>query len=64
MPTLVVRGERDPIVPQYWAEEVARILPRGRLAVVPEAGHALNYSRPHDLARLVRAYLSELDEPP
>jgi pimeloyl-ACP methyl ester carboxylesterase len=63
-PTLVVRGERDPIVPQHWAAEVARLLPRGRLVVVPRAGHALNYSRPHDLARLVRAFLSELDDPP
>ncbi len=62
-PTLVVRGERDPIVPERWAAEVARLLPRGRLAVVPGAGHALNYSRPDDLARLVRVFLSELGEP-
>jgi 2-hydroxy-6-oxonona-2,4-dienedioate hydrolase len=28
-PTLVVRGARDPIVPQAWAEEVSRLLPAG-----------------------------------
>src|SRR3712207_3371027 len=27
VPTLVVRGARDPIVPHGWAEEVARLLP-------------------------------------
>jgi pimeloyl-ACP methyl ester carboxylesterase len=29
VPTLVVRGARDRIVPQAWAEEVTRLLPRG-----------------------------------
>ena len=29
VPSLVVRGGRDPIVPQHWAEEVARLLPMG-----------------------------------
>ena len=60
-PTLVVRGERDPLVPQRWAEEVTARLPHARLVVVPGAGHALNYSRPRDLTRLVRAFLAESD---
>ncbi len=62
VPALVVRGSRDPIVPARWAERAAALLPRGRLAVVPGGGHALNYSRPRDLARLVRAFVSELDD--
>ena len=53
VPTLVVRGERDPIVPQGWAEEVAKLLPRGRLFVVPDAPHAVNYSAPAALVRVV-----------
>jgi pimeloyl-ACP methyl ester carboxylesterase len=31
-PTLVVRGEHDPIVPQPWAEQVTRLLPKGGAA--------------------------------
>ena len=58
-PTLVVRGERDPLVSQRWAEEVTARLPHARLVVVPRGGHALNYSRPRDLARLVRAFLTD-----
>ncbi|HEX6202194.1 MAG TPA: alpha/beta hydrolase [Thermoanaerobaculia bacterium] len=54
VPTLVVRGSRDPIVPRRWGEEVAALLPDGRLAEVDGGGHALNYSRPDELARLVR----------
>lgn len=34
-PTLVVRGSRNVIVPQRWAEEVATELPQGRLSSSP-----------------------------
>jgi pimeloyl-ACP methyl ester carboxylesterase len=58
-PTLVVRGGNDPIVPQRWAEEAARLLPRGRLAVIPGAGHTVNYNSPVELARLVRTWVGD-----
>ena len=56
-PTLVVRGERDPIVPQRWAEEVTRLIPRGRLLVIPGGPHCVNYSTPRAFARVVRIFL-------
>ena len=59
IPTLVVRGERDPIVPQRWAEEVARLLPRGQLVVIPGAAHAVNYDAPAALTRVVLPFLLE-----
>jgi 2-hydroxy-6-oxonona-2,4-dienedioate hydrolase len=58
-PALVVRGERDPIVPQRWAEEAARLLPQGRLMVVPGAGHTLNYNAPEETARILTRFLGE-----
>lgn len=51
---LVVRGERDPICGQRWAEQAAALLPRGRLEVIPRAPHAVNFATPEPLARLVR----------
>ncbi len=62
VPTLVVRGERDPIVPQRWAERVARLLPKGRLVVVPGAAHTMNYAAPSELARIVRVFAREGEE--
>jgi pimeloyl-ACP methyl ester carboxylesterase len=56
-PTLVVRGEHDPIAPQAWCEEAAALLPRGRLAVIPRAGHAVNFNAPRELALLTRTFL-------
>ncbi len=58
-PTLIVRGESDPIAPQRWAEELVALLPCGRLAVVPGAPHAVNYTSPDELAALVLGFLGE-----
>jgi pimeloyl-ACP methyl ester carboxylesterase len=58
VPALVVHGSRDRISPRSWAEEVARLLPDGRLVVLPHAAHAANYSAPAELARAVRSFLA------
>jgi 2-hydroxy-6-oxonona-2,4-dienedioate hydrolase len=60
VPTLVVRGNRDPIVPQRWAAEVAQLLPAGKLVVIPGAAHTVNYTAPEALARVVRPFLDEM----
>lgn len=52
-PTLVVRGERDPIAPQAWIERMAALLPDGRVAVVPGAPHAAHWGAADAVARLV-----------
>lgn len=58
-PALVVRGAGDPIAPQAWAEQVARLLPRGRLAVMPGGPHALNYSAPDELFAHIREFVEK-----
>jgi pimeloyl-ACP methyl ester carboxylesterase len=57
MPSVVLRGERDAIVPQRWAEEVARGLGAERVEVIRGAGHALNYSAADELMRRIRPFL-------
>src|SRR5919202_1010144 len=59
VPVLVVRGELDPVVPQRWAAEVARLLPRSRLVVIPGGAHTVNYSSPRELVRVVRPFLHD-----
>jgi 2-hydroxy-6-oxonona-2,4-dienedioate hydrolase len=63
VPTLVVRGGEDPIVPQRWAEEAARLLPQGRLLVIPGAAHTVNYNSPARLAVAVLAFLCDSRRP-
>jgi pimeloyl-ACP methyl ester carboxylesterase len=62
VPVLVVRGSIDPIVPQEWAERVANLLPHGRLVVIPEAPHAVNFSHPVELVQAVCDFLQDIGE--
>jgi 2-hydroxy-6-oxonona-2,4-dienedioate hydrolase len=57
-PVLVVRGGRDTTVTPGWAEQATRLLPRGRLVVLQNAAHTLNYNSPRALVRVVRTFLT------
>lgn len=59
MPTLLISGANDPLVPVQWAEELARLLLLGRLRLIPAAPHTLNYLMPDELADVVRAFVHE-----
>jgi 2-hydroxy-6-oxonona-2,4-dienedioate hydrolase len=62
-PTLVVRGSRDPIVSQEWAERVNELLPSGRLAVIRGATHTIPFKYARELAEEVRAFAREISKP-
>jgi 2-hydroxy-6-oxonona-2,4-dienedioate hydrolase len=59
IPTLVMRGARDPLVPPRWAEEATRLLPDGRLVVVPDAAHVAHYDATDAFIRLVEPFLAQ-----
>jgi 2-hydroxy-6-oxonona-2,4-dienedioate hydrolase len=56
IPTLVVRGADDAIVPQRWADEVTSLLPRGDLEVVADATHTMTVTDADRLADIVLAF--------
>jgi pimeloyl-ACP methyl ester carboxylesterase len=55
-PSLVIRGGRDAIVSQAWAEHVAAALPRGSLLVIEGAAHAAHWSAADEVARVVEEF--------
>jgi pimeloyl-ACP methyl ester carboxylesterase len=59
VPTLVVRGKKDTLVPQRWAQEVVERLPNAKLVVIPGGGHTLNYTMPLELARVTKAFIED-----
>jgi pimeloyl-ACP methyl ester carboxylesterase len=61
-PTVVVRGERDPICTRPWARLAAGVA-RGRLVEVVDAAHAVHWSRPRAVVQVVEELLQELAEP-
>jgi pimeloyl-ACP methyl ester carboxylesterase len=62
IPTLVVRGQHDWLASQVWAEQVARLLPDGRLGVIPGGGHVVNFDSPGRLVKMVEAFAEEEEE--
>jgi len=54
VPAIVVGGERDPIAPPRWVESMASRMPCGRAVIIPGAPHAMNFTSPRHLARIIR----------
>jgi 2-succinyl-6-hydroxy-2,4-cyclohexadiene-1-carboxylate synthase len=56
MPALLVAGALDT---KYVAigQELERLLPNARLAIIPDAGHAVHLERPAELATVVTGFL-------
>ena len=61
-PVVVVRGSRDPICGQAWAERLAAAPPEGRLVVVQGAAHAVDWSHPGAVVQVVEEVQQALGE--
>jgi 2-hydroxy-6-oxonona-2,4-dienedioate hydrolase len=60
VPTLVVVGTRDPVVPKEFAERLAEGLAEGRLAWIDGGAHAVHFDRAEAFNRAVAAFLRGL----
>ena len=57
VPTLVLHGELDTVIPASTAAELAAAIPDARLVVVPGAGHASNQHKPDEYNRAIRQFI-------
>lgn len=58
VPTLVVAGGADTMVPAGWHEEVRRLVPVADVVVLPGVGHLSPMETPEAVARLLRDWLT------
>jgi pimeloyl-ACP methyl ester carboxylesterase len=58
VPALVVVGEQDILTPPSDAEELAALLPLGRLARIPDAGHLTPLEKPNETNEELLLFLS------
>jgi pimeloyl-ACP methyl ester carboxylesterase len=58
MPTLIIWGEDDHVIPAEHGRIAHGLMPGSRLEIVPDAGHFLPWERPELLDRLVRDFLA------
>jgi pimeloyl-ACP methyl ester carboxylesterase len=59
-PALVIHGLEDQLIPPAEAEAMHQLLPNGRLALVPNAGHLVNLEQPLAFNAEVRTFLQAL----
>jgi pimeloyl-ACP methyl ester carboxylesterase len=59
MPTLILWGARDRVVPLNQARDAATRLRRGSLELVPDCGHLPHVERPDRLAAILDKFLGE-----
>jgi pimeloyl-ACP methyl ester carboxylesterase len=57
-PTLVIAGRQDPLFPVAEHAFIARSVQNGRLAVVEDAGHAVQRERPQAVTAMTRYWLT------
>lgn len=61
VPTLVVTGADDTLIPVSESESMARAIPGAELAVLPGAGHLVSYERPESFNRVMLDWLASND---
>ena len=60
VPTLVVEGECDKLLPRGWAAEIADQIPGGRSVAVPNAGHCPQIEQPSVVNHVLVDFLTEV----
>lgn len=55
-PTLILRGEKDGLVSQSYAEAYAGLIPGAKLEIIANAGHAPQVEQPEDFVARVRHF--------
>lgn len=62
VPTLVVEGGGDKLLPRGWAAEIAGQIRGGRSAVIDAAGHCPQIEQPDAVNELLLGFLADLNE--
>ncbi len=57
VPTLVIHGDADPVVPFEMGERVARAIPAARFVAVPHGGHDYEYGRGRWIYRVIADFI-------
>jgi pimeloyl-ACP methyl ester carboxylesterase len=60
VPTLVVEGASDKLLPDGWAAEIAKQIPNGRSAVIDRAGHCPQIEQPDAVNELLLDFLGDV----
>ncbi len=57
VPTLIIAGEKDLLMPIEDAQELASLIPDARLVAIPHAGHLLIHENPTAFLQMISAFM-------
>lgn len=60
VPTLVLRGQRDPLAPMTWCREIVESMPDARYEEIPDHGHGTLISDAWAAAGCIRTFVAGL----
>jgi pimeloyl-ACP methyl ester carboxylesterase len=60
VPTLIITGENDSVVPPDVQVELAKAIPNSRHEIIPNAGHAISVERPNTYNKIIIDFLGSL----
>lgn len=60
VPTMIIEGDRDKLLPSGWAAEIAGQIAGARSAVIPGAGHCPQIEQPAALIAVLLEFLKEV----
>lgn len=60
VPTLILHGEEDQIVPQEEARRMAQLIPQAQFIRIPQAGHLPNLEQPEAFNRALQDFIQSL----
>jgi pimeloyl-ACP methyl ester carboxylesterase len=60
VPTLVMTGDKDKLIPKEHSERIVELLPEAEFVVVPEAGHMVLLEKPAEVSSALTALLQRV----
>ena len=57
VPTLVLCGSEDKVIPPSLSDELTRLIPDARMQAIRRAGHIANLEKPEAFNRAVEAFI-------
>lgn len=59
IPTIVIQGEKDLLLPVHMANEVTKAIPNSQFKVIPHVGHTLNLEAVPQMVAIVKDFLKQ-----
>lgn len=58
MPTLVIGGDEDRIIPETYFQQLSQALPNAQLKIIQQTGHMIHIEKPNEVAKTIMDFIA------